>query len=624
MEQNIRKVKRNVAFRLVVVLLMVSMLIFKLTASYRGLNSAEAMDQAQIARSVARGEGFTTKFLRPIELDSAVNAYKQAKGQPNAVPSALLEMKDTAHAPLNICALAVTLRLSGYYKFERERMDIKESYLYGGDRVVSATTMLLYCLGVILAYVLIAGIFDEMIACVASSLMLLNEGLLDIAVSGTAQPLMMCCFVGALLFFRQAAVANEEYGRTAINVYLLLCAGCLSLLCLSGWMGIWPTIGMIVCVGILYRGKVGFGIPMAILVLLVLAVAAYMNKQASGGVLGTASYALYEGLGGGSDAIMRAATPHGLPFNSTNVIMRLCMDTLRMTGDCYVGMGGIFVVPFFLLALFNRFKRSVTNSVKWVTFSAWCFATLGMAVYGGGEFAHSSSLHILFIPVFCSFGLALIFNFLSRLRLEEAVVPFAKGLAVLFVVMMASGSFLASVPMTMYQGIVLGTKARPFYPPYLPPTLNKELHDITKPGEVIVSDQPWAVAWYADRHSVWIPRTIADFETVEKICADNEVKIQGVLITASSHSDPELHGGIGGMMANMGEFTPLALEGRLLLMDPARRFLFADILVNASDDKNKSVLLGQVVSSQGRYAHRRFLTGAGVDMIYYSLEPINN
>lgn len=624
MELNISKSKRNVAFRLILALLIVSMIIFKLTVSYRGLNSADAMDQAQIARSVARGEGFTTKFLRPIELKSAVQSYKRAKGQSEAVPHALLEMKDTTHAPLNICALAVTLRLSGYYRFERERMDINESYLYGGDRVVSCTSMLLYCFGVVLAYVLIASIFDEMIACVTSSLMLLNEGLLDIAVSGTALPLMMCCFLGSLLFFRLAAAANEEYGRTAINVYLLLSAACLAMLCLSGWMGIWPTIGVIVCAGVLYRAKVGFGIPMAVVVLLALVVVAYLNRQASGSMLGTAAYALYEGFGGGADGIMRATTPHGLPFDSTNVMLRLCAQTLRMAGDCYEGMGAIFVAPFFLLALFNRFKRKATNTIKWVTFSAWSFGTLGMSVYGGGEFGHSSSLYILFVPVFCSFGLALIFNFLSRLRLEEAVVPVAKGLAVFFVVLMASGAFLASVPMSMYEGIVRGAKARPFYPPYLPPTLNKDLHDITRPGEVIVSDQPWAVAWYADRHSVWIPRSIADFVSIEKLCSENDVKVQGVLITASSHSDPELRGGLGGMMSDMGEFTPLAIEGKLLSMDPARRFLFADTIANAADDKDKSVLLSQVVSSQGRYAHRKFLTGAGVNMMYYSKEPIND
>jgi hypothetical protein len=32
-----------------------------------------------------------------------------------------------------------------------------------------------------------------------------------------------------------------------------------------------------------------------------------------------------------------------------------------------------------------------------------------------------------------------------------------------------------------------------------------------EPREVIVSDIPWAVGWYADRRSLWVPMRISDF-----------------------------------------------------------------------------------------------------------------
>ena len=34
--------------------------------------------------------------------------------------------------------------------------------------------------------------------------------------------------------------------------------------------------------------------------------------------------------------------------------------------------------------------------------------------------------------------------------------------------------------------------------------------DVTE-DEIIASDMPWGVAWYADRKSLWIPMTINDF-----------------------------------------------------------------------------------------------------------------
>jgi hypothetical protein len=48
------------------------------------------------------------------------------------------------------------------------------------------------------------------------------------------------------------------------------------------------------------------------------------------------------------------------------------------------------------------------------------------------------------------------------------------------------------------------------WPPYVPPYI-AILGEWTNPDEIITSDMPWAVAWYADRKSIWIPNTIDDF-----------------------------------------------------------------------------------------------------------------
>jgi hypothetical protein len=42
------------------------------------------------------------------------------------------------------------------------------------------------------------------------------------------------------------------------------------------------------------------------------------------------------------------------------------------------------------------------------------------------------------------------------------------------------------------------------WPPYLPPSI-ASLKTLFAPGEIIASDMPWAVAWYADRDSLWFP-----------------------------------------------------------------------------------------------------------------------
>jgi hypothetical protein len=49
------------------------------------------------------------------------------------------------------------------------------------------------------------------------------------------------------------------------------------------------------------------------------------------------------------------------------------------------------------------------------------------------------------------------------------------------------------------------------YPPYHPPAI-QVVSDWVKPDELIMSDIPWAVAWYGQRQSVWLtPNASSDF-----------------------------------------------------------------------------------------------------------------
>ena len=68
---------------------------------FRGLNSPQAMDQAQIGRQIARGEGFTTKFIRPLAYDEASRA---------------------AHGPVSFAAFKDTLPL---IKDDQLRRDVQ-------------------------------------------------------------------------------------------------------------------------------------------------------------------------------------------------------------------------------------------------------------------------------------------------------------------------------------------------------------------------------------------------------------------------------------------------------------------------------------------------------------------
>src|ERR1041385_1159750 len=87
------------------VLLICALGLIYLIEQFRGLELPEAMDQAQVARNVARGEGFTTKFIRPF------SAWKMREGSGDAK---LKERHpDVFNPPLFVYTLATVFKCTG-------------------------------------------------------------------------------------------------------------------------------------------------------------------------------------------------------------------------------------------------------------------------------------------------------------------------------------------------------------------------------------------------------------------------------------------------------------------------------------------------------------------------------
>jgi hypothetical protein len=132
----------------------------------------------------------------------------------------------------------------------------------------------------------------------------------------------------------------------------------------------------------------------------------------------------------------------------------------------------------------------------------WGGATLGMAVYGINDeqgFA-ANQLHLLFVPIMICYGFAFLLVQWNRLD-----VKFVLGRAAFI-----TGLFLLSVYPMVYTMILASRKPTIMWPPYLPPYI-AVLRSWMQPNEITASDMPWAIAWYADRRSVWLPDTVKNF-----------------------------------------------------------------------------------------------------------------
>ncbi len=629
----VRKTVNYKILRIILATLVLGLSLFKLLVTYRGLDQPVAMDQAQIARQVAQGNGFSTQFLRPLELRTAAVERGQAE-DPAERTLDLNAFKDTNHAPLNICAMAVALKITGSDRFDSSRMTAGKSSIYGPDRAIAATSLLFFLLSLALAYMLISRLFDEMIAATTIALLALSNLMLQYALSGLPQPLMLCCLLGSFHFLLNAIHRQEEEETPAMLLNVCLSFACMALLCLTSWMGIWIALGLVFFCAFYFRPYGALAVPGILIIALALLPSLISNSASTGSIAGNAFYTLYNCFGNGEDLVQRSTTAGALPLNNVGFFLRLFGYTFDQLNTMYVAMGGIIVTPFFFLCLLNRYKKAGTELIKWATLGMWLCACIGMALYGITTPLNASQLTPLFAPLFTAYGISLVLNLLSRMKLANRFNT-ARSLTIGLILLASSGTFLLGIPEEIHRGIWLSGLTRPHYPPYYPAALNarsegdsKEVSLVDKSNEqdIIVTDQPWAVAWYANRKALWMPRRINDYtDELEPIITKAGSKVQGFLITPSSHSPnrdtaiPNRPGGVKGIMMENGDFAPLALEGSVLLMVPKHNLALADHFMTHEDKRKTSRPLGSIVSSGGQFPYRHFLLGT--EIMYYSRQP---
>lgn len=575
--------------------------------TFRGLDKPEAMDQAQIARQMARGQGMTTKCLAPFDIRVRSQAAEEGLDFNN--------YRSSAYAPLHPMMLATAIRMTGYHHFNNKRMIPDQEMVYDGDRVVATVSTVFFALALLLSYVLLRKLFDEILASTVVLLMGFSQLLLQFAVSGLAQPMLMCLFIGVVACVGAAIHADIYSKSKQVLLYNVLAYIFAVLMCHTCTISAWCMLGLIIFSGLYFRPKGMYaiiGVSMGIILALI---PTTIMLQPAGGISAAFQQAFYGGFGvGDMERMMRSTDEFGLSVDSTNFFLRLLGATFSQSSTMYEHMGSIIVTPFFLLSLFNRYRNPVTNGLKWLIFSCWLCACAGMALFGETSLMGIAQISIIFTPFFAAYGLSLVFIFLARLQIGENFTTI-RGLAIAGIFLVSSGLFLFEFPHQLQLGILTSARGIPQFPPYYPNKLNGQLHDITNPQDIIVTDQPWAVAWYADRKALWLPTRVSSYtDDLEPVFKRAGQRVQGFLITPSSHSTQQ--GGISGVINRAGEFAPLALEGKILQIVPKHNLALAELFNNHGDNQKNSRPLASLVSSQGLFPHRHFLLGA--EMVYYS------
>jgi len=269
---------------------------------------------------------------------------------------------------------------------------------------------------------------------------------------------------------------------------------------------------------------------------------------------GVSAYAALEQIRGSENGIMRSLDLDLTGVSPTTYRRKVQGQVSLQMGNLFNSFGGILVAPAFFLALLYLFKRPVPRVVRWALLSMWLFSVLGMAVCSmsdEGTTLASNDLHVLFIPTFAAFGIAYILVLWMRLEINVTLVRYA-FFGLIF--------GICSLPLLNY--LTAGNKSPVQWPPYVPPYI-AIMRDWTQPEEVIASDMPWAVAWYADRKSLWLPLTIQtfiDFNDYERLGG----KVAGIYLTPIS-GNKQLIGDI--VKGDYKEWAPFILRSVNMVKD---------------------------------------------------------
>jgi len=484
---------------------------------YQNLKDPAAMDTAQVARQLARGEGFTTQFIRPLSVQ-LLEQRAEAIGLPHDDAARLTTPHpDLANPPLYPVLLAGWLRLVGS---DPTITDPRRFTVHGPDRAVVLFNVGLFLALVLVTYALGRYLFDGFVGALSALVLIGSEffwreaGSGQTAVLGT---LLTTLLAWGLLRFDEAA--REEPTRPA------------QLLGLAALLGGLTGLAAMTCYGLLlltlplglvllpiWTGR-RWSAWLAALAALLIVVAPWLvrNYQLSGNLFGTATATLFADTADfPGDTLERSLTAQAALPALGEGLQRGIQRASRVLQQDLPTLGGSWVAAFFLVGLMFRFSSPTRNVLRSFTLLTLLVLLPAQALAGpgaSGTSAYAGTAYLAMVaPLVFVLGTAFFASLLDHVDWE---VEGIRGLVV--------GAFVVIALAPMVLMLLPPSRDPRTYPPYHPPLIHG-LRTWTQTDELLISDIPWAVAWYADRKAIWLPRNAVEPRGQEDFSAVHELR----------------------------------------------------------------------------------------------------
>jgi 4-amino-4-deoxy-L-arabinose transferase-like glycosyltransferase len=506
---------------------------------YHGLNDAQSMDNAQLARQIVRHQGFTTEFLRPqavAQLRDYAVSQSLLTGKPRDLfPSNLFPpgtpriLPDTYNPPGYPCLLAAWFYLTRP-EFDQVPAAMIVKRMYSPDRWIPLFNQVFMLMTAVLVFALGLRLFDDRVAWLGLvaflgtdliwhyTLTALSTSVLMFFVTAALMCALEICCVGEACFENEDLSFAPAWGW-AFAVALLLAAACLTRLHLLVLL-----VPLFVLLMVMPRANFFLCAVIALVVIGMVTPWFLHVRAVSGHSLGSNFALLLFGEGSYSDNQIYCSTSIPSYEEIFKDVGKKELSGFRWHFEHAWNLLGSN--PFILLfgaSILHQFKRLRTRLFHWFLFGCALFL---IAANNLGSAAPDTlgpwNVVIVLFPCMLVIGCAFFFILLDRMHVQ---------LRLLNNLIITTTLALTAAPLAL---TLTTSGTLPFnFPPYLSPEI-KELGQLAQPDEWVTSDMPWATAWYADRASLWLPDSVSDFENFH----DNVCPTGLLLLTPVSWSEP--------------------------------------------------------------------------------------
>jgi hypothetical protein len=492
-----------------------------------GFSNPEAMESAHLGRHLAAGAGYTTYSIRP----STLGLLQRAN--PDRAQAVLRRpVPDLSIAPGYPFVLACLIKILPF-NFAADQSRLRA---FQPELLIMGFNDLLFFATVLLLFFLARRLFDSEVAWISAIILTGSETYWKFNVSGLSTMWLMLIF----LSMTWCLVAIEERERREIppapGASRALAAAAGALVGLGGLTRYsfgWMIIPVLLFIGIFFQRQRGkLSLLAAISFLLVMAPWIARNLALSHTPFGTAGYALLENTRPlEEDRVERSLNP--IAAGLSHLTLRDMADKFLVNEGKILrselpGLGGNWVWSFFLCGLLLPFQNEGLRRLR--CFLVWSLAlTAVVQALGQTHLSiespeiNSENLLILLAPLVLIFGTGFFFTLLDQLSFPNP--RFRSRMALLFAGVMCA-------PLLLDVAAPSDQAANSAYAPFR----IQSTAAMMNPDELMMSDIPWAVAWYGERPCAWL--TLNDSGSFDEL---NQLKpVQAIYLTQRTTERPFL------------------------------------------------------------------------------------